>query len=83
MANLQADGIAQVATSPASVFVGLANVVYDGYAGASAPIAGATLTLVDPATKKPIALPNVLSSSLIVPFLPSAARRTVSSAGSS
>jgi uncharacterized repeat protein (TIGR01451 family) len=63
VATLQADGIAQVATTPASVLIGIANIVYDGYAGASSPVGGAVLTLLDPVTKKPIALPHVLEGS--------------------
>jgi uncharacterized repeat protein (TIGR01451 family) len=58
VATLQADGIAQVATSPASVLVGLANVVYDGFAGAAAPVPGAVLTLRDFTTKALVALPK-------------------------
>lgn len=45
-------------TTSASVLVGVANVVYDGYIGANAPVGGATVVLIDPATGKPIALPT-------------------------
>ena len=58
VAQVQADGIAPVATSPASVLIGLANVVYDGFAGGSAPVSGAVLTLRDFATKSIVALPK-------------------------
>ncbi len=63
VAQLQADGIAPVATSPASVLIGLANVVYDGFAGGSSPVSGAVLTLRDFATKSVVALPKTGSSS--------------------
>jgi len=65
IATMQADGIAQVATTPASVLIGIANIAYDGYAGASLPVTGAVLTLLDPVTKKPIALPHVLEGSAL------------------
>jgi uncharacterized repeat protein (TIGR01451 family) len=55
-AVVAADGIKALGTTPASVLVGTANIVYDGYSG-SAPIAGATATLTDPKTHAAIALP--------------------------
>ena len=58
VASIAADGLAPVATSPASVFVGLTNIVYDGYTGAAAPVAGATLTLRDAASSAVVALPS-------------------------
>ena len=58
VASLQADGIALVATTPASVFVGLSNIVYDGFAGGKSPISGAVLTLRDFATKAILQLPK-------------------------
>lgn len=57
VATIQADGIAAVATTPASVLIGFANVVYDGYAGAKSPVAGAVLTLRDFATKQTVRMP--------------------------
>ena len=45
-----------IATTPATVFTGTSNIVFDGSKGASAPIAGATIALVDPVTGKPIVL---------------------------
>lgn len=57
VASLAADGIAPAQTSPASVLVGLANKVYDGYVGGSAPIAGSVITLRDATTHAVIALP--------------------------
>ncbi|MDB5092892.1 MAG: hypothetical protein JWO85_993 [Candidatus Eremiobacteraeota bacterium] len=65
VATMQADGIAQVVTTPASVLIGIANIAYDGYAGANSPVGGAVLTLLDPMTKKPIALPHVLDGSAL------------------
>jgi uncharacterized repeat protein (TIGR01451 family) len=47
VATLKADGLASIATTPASVFAGAANVVFDGYAGAGSPVAGAVVTLRD------------------------------------
>ncbi|HTD36578.1 MAG TPA: isopeptide-forming domain-containing fimbrial protein, partial [Candidatus Limnocylindrales bacterium] len=62
VAQVQADGIAPVATSPASVLIGLANVVYDGFAGGNSPVSGAVLTLRDFATKAIVGLPKTGSS---------------------
>jgi uncharacterized repeat protein (TIGR01451 family) len=56
---IAARGIAPVQTTPASVFDGTTNIVYDGSKGGDAPIAGATIALVDPATGKPIPLEQV------------------------
>src|SRR5581483_10270403 len=58
VASLTADGVAPVATSPASVLVGVANIVFDGYSGGSLPIGGATMTIADPLTHRPIAMPT-------------------------
>ena len=46
-ATVSADGIAPLTTTPVAVFVGTSNIVFDGYEGASHPIAGAMLTLLD------------------------------------
>ncbi|MEA2719942.1 MAG: hypothetical protein QOJ39_1806 [Candidatus Eremiobacteraeota bacterium] len=62
VASLSADGIAPVTTTPASVLVGLGNVVYDGYAGGSSPVNGAVMTLRDFGTKAVVALPQLGSS---------------------
>ena len=43
-------------SSPAAALVGVANVVYDGYAGSSLPVPGSVVTLVNPTTLQPIAL---------------------------
>jgi uncharacterized repeat protein (TIGR01451 family) len=59
VASISADGIASVATTPASVLIGLANVVYDGYAGGSSPVNGAVITLRDLATRAVVKLPAV------------------------
>ncbi len=58
VASLSADGVAPIATTPASVLIGVANVVFDGYSGGSLPIAGATLTIRDPLSHAPIAMPS-------------------------
>jgi uncharacterized repeat protein (TIGR01451 family) len=57
IASLAADGMKSMTTTPASVFVGAANVVFDGYAGAATPIAGAVVTLRD-ASGAIVALPQ-------------------------
>ncbi len=62
VASLSADGIATIATTPASVLVGLGNVVYDGYGGSASPVNGAVLTLRDFATKAIVPLPQIASS---------------------
>jgi uncharacterized repeat protein (TIGR01451 family) len=62
VASLSADGIAAITTTPASVLVGLGNVVYDGFAGSGSPVNGAIMTLRDFATKAVVALPQVGSS---------------------
>lgn len=62
VASLSADGIAPVTTTPASVLVGLGNVVYDGFSGGGAPVSGAVLTLRDFRTKAIVQLPAVTSS---------------------
>ena len=59
VATLQADGISQMATAPASVFLGLADIVFDGYAGGAAGIGGAVLTLRDFTTKAILPLPAI------------------------
>ena len=61
VASLGADGLAPVTTTPASVLVGLADVVYDGFAGGASPVSGAVLTLRDFHTKAIVALPSVTS----------------------
>jgi uncharacterized repeat protein (TIGR01451 family) len=43
--TIVAYGVPPAQSTPASVFVGVGNIVYDGLAGQSAPVAGATLTL--------------------------------------
>jgi uncharacterized repeat protein (TIGR01451 family) len=43
--TISANGTTPAQSTPASVFVGVGNIVYDGLAGQSAPVAGATLTL--------------------------------------
>ena len=62
VATVSADGIAPVATTPASVLAGLGNVVYDGYGGAGSPVNGAVLTLRDLATHAIVPLPAIGSA---------------------
>ncbi len=64
VASVTADGLGAVATAPASVFIGIGNVVYDGYAGGSVPINGATLTLRDASTHALVALPQTAGQAL-------------------
>ena len=59
IASLTADGIPSAQTTPASVLVGLGNVVYDGYAGGASPVNGAVMTLRDFATKAIVQLPQI------------------------
>ena len=58
-ASVSATGIGPFTSSPASVFVGTANIVYDGYGGATHPIAGAVLTVVKPPSVTPFSLTGV------------------------
>jgi uncharacterized repeat protein (TIGR01451 family) len=58
VATVNADGLAVAATAPASVFVGVGNIIYDGYAGGGSPIGGATLTLRDIDTHTIVQLPK-------------------------
>jgi uncharacterized repeat protein (TIGR01451 family) len=62
VASLTADGIPVTQTTPASVLVGLGNVVYDGYGGGSSPVNGAMMTLRDFASKTLVQLPPVGST---------------------
>lgn len=58
VASLTADAIGTITTSPASVFVGISNICYDGFAGSGAPVNSATLSLRDLQTHALIALPQ-------------------------
>ncbi|HEY0382622.1 MAG TPA: hypothetical protein VGC72_10515 [Candidatus Elarobacter sp.] len=64
VAAVSADGIASATTAPASVFIGVGNVVYDGYAGGGSPITGATLTLRDLQTHAVADLPKTAAQAL-------------------
>lgn len=46
-AQVSADGQAPQGTTPASVLLGTANIVFDGYGGGAHPVSGATVTLLD------------------------------------
>lgn len=63
VATVAADGIAAAQTTPASVLVGLGNLVYDGYRGGGTPVNGAVMTLRDFTTKTVVPLPSVGTSS--------------------
>jgi uncharacterized repeat protein (TIGR01451 family) len=58
VASLSADTIGTLTTSPASVFVGVSNIVYDGFGGSGAPVNAATLTLRDLQTHALVVLPQ-------------------------
>ena len=58
-ASLSADNAPTQATTPASLFVGSANVVYDGLGGQSQPVAGAVLTVVDTSNKQPVSIAGI------------------------
>ena len=62
VASLAADAVASVGTTPASVFVGTSNVVFDGVRGASGPVGGALVALVNPTTGQPLSLASTASS---------------------
>lgn len=47
VASIAADGIPSQRTTPADVFAGSADIVFDAYQGGSHPIAGATVSLLD------------------------------------
>jgi uncharacterized repeat protein (TIGR01451 family) len=58
-ATVSATGVGPSTSSPASVFVGTANIVYDGYGGAAHPIGGAQLTITKPPSITPFSLTGV------------------------
>ena len=64
VASVSADGIPATGTTPASVFVGVGNIVYDGYAGGGSPIGGATLTVRDLQTHALVQLPQTAPQAL-------------------
>src|SRR6202162_1656427 len=50
IASVAADDATPAKTTPAALFIGDANVIYDGDAGGAAPIANATIQIIDPST---------------------------------
>jgi uncharacterized repeat protein (TIGR01451 family) len=56
VASISADNAAATLSQPAAVWLGTGNVVFDGYAGASQPIPGATVSLIDATTGQAVAL---------------------------
>ncbi|HEY0871757.1 MAG TPA: hypothetical protein VGD55_15260 [Acidothermaceae bacterium] len=65
-ATLIADNAASILTQPAGLFVGTANLVYDGAVGQTHPIANATIQIIDPS----------LSAALMQPVGPAIAPNT-------
>jgi uncharacterized repeat protein (TIGR01451 family) len=47
IASISADGLAAASTTPASVMLGSSNTIFDGLAGATHPVSGATITMLD------------------------------------
>ncbi|MBC5798865.1 MAG: isopeptide-forming domain-containing fimbrial protein [Candidatus Eremiobacteraeota bacterium] len=56
VATLSADNAPAATSLPAALSVGVGNIIYDGYSGGAAPVANATIALVDPRTGKPLVL---------------------------
>jgi uncharacterized repeat protein (TIGR01451 family) len=62
IANITSSEGGSAATTPTSVLVGIADVVYDGVAGAQHPVAGAVVSLIDPTTHQPLKLSTVAAA---------------------
>lgn len=60
VASVSVDGGPPDATTPASVFAGQANIVFDGYAGGAHPVPSAVVTLLD-AQQNPVVLSGTSS----------------------
>jgi uncharacterized repeat protein (TIGR01451 family)/fimbrial isopeptide formation D2 family protein len=56
IATVTAANVPTATTAPATVLVGTYNIVYDGARGSSSPVAGAVVSLLDPATLTPVTL---------------------------
>ncbi len=56
VAQVSADNAPVSPSVPAAVWLGIGNIVFDGYAGSSQPLNGATVALVDPKTGQTIPL---------------------------
>jgi uncharacterized repeat protein (TIGR01451 family) len=63
VATVSADGVPEKGTPPASVLTGSGNIVFDGYAGATDPIGGATVTLLD-SSNQPVNLASAIRRTL-------------------
>jgi uncharacterized repeat protein (TIGR01451 family) len=63
-ASLKADNAPPATTIPATALLGTANIVYNGLVGQSAPVAGATLQLVDRTTGSALSLGSKSSSGI-------------------
>lgn len=57
VASISADNLPAQSTTPASVLIGKSDIVFDGLSSGGKPVGGATVSLVDPVTLKPIPLP--------------------------
>ncbi len=57
VASISADNMPAQSTTPASVLIGKSDIVFDGLSNGGKPVGGATVSLVDPVTLKPIPLP--------------------------
>ncbi len=58
VATISADNLPPQSTTPASVLIGKSDIVFDGLSNGGKPVGGATVSLVDPVTLKPIPLPG-------------------------
>jgi uncharacterized repeat protein (TIGR01451 family)/fimbrial isopeptide formation D2 family protein len=67
VAAFGANGIAPIGTTPASVFVGTSDEVFDGLGGAKMPVGGAIVTLLDPATGRPLTLASLSAAATVNP----------------
>jgi uncharacterized repeat protein (TIGR01451 family) len=65
IASVSADDATTVKTTPATVFIGSANLIYDANAGGGTPIANATVQIVDPSTGNIVASSGRSTSSSI------------------
>ena len=76
-AQVSATGAGPFSSSPASVFVGTGNIVYDGLSGPANPIGSAVLTLTSP----PAIAPFTLTGAGVAPNTPNANPFTTDSTG--
>jgi uncharacterized repeat protein (TIGR01451 family) len=75
-ATIVAQSVSKISASPAIVFVGVMNMVYDAVAGSAHPVAGAVVSLMDPVGELPVKMPAagpVLNTTNTNPFSTTAA----------